>query len=148
MIGALRRIYLFARAYLCLARANALLRRHSLLEVYRLLVRPWKAAPRTLAAGDPLVHEIEWAVARAAAWQWRRTVCVPRSLAAYELLRGCGARPELVVGVTSKPFSSHAWVELDGEPIGDGSMDGRHYHYRPILRLPRDPAPARSTARC
>jgi hypothetical protein len=87
---------------------------------------------------DPLRAEIEWAVARAAAWQWQRTVCLPRSLATYTLLQACGAQPRLIVGVTSQPFSSHAWVELGGTPVGDAEMGGRHYQYRPILRLPKD----------
>ena len=46
--------------------------------------------------------------------------CLERSLVAYRFLSRAGAEPELVVGVTrDEPVRGHAWVRLDGEPVGD-----------------------------
>jgi hypothetical protein len=46
--------------------------------------------------------------------------CLERSLVAYRYLSRAGAEPELVVGVTrDRPVRGHAWVRLDGEPVGD-----------------------------
>ena len=46
--------------------------------------------------------------------------CLERSLVAYRYLSRAGAEPELVVGVSrDEPVRGHAWVRLDGEPLGD-----------------------------
>ena len=46
--------------------------------------------------------------------------CLERSLVAYRYLSRAGAEPELVVGVSRDlPVRGHAWVSLDGEPLGD-----------------------------
>jgi hypothetical protein len=84
------------------------------------------------------VREIAWAVETACAWQWQRTVCLHRSLAAYCLLRAARGRPVYITGVMMRPFASHAWVEIGGCPVADTEMEAVRYHYLPILRLPDD----------
>jgi hypothetical protein len=55
--------------------------------------------------------------------------CVQRSLVLYRLLSRAAAAPKLVLGVRGggAGIAGHAWVELDGEPVGD---DGAHTYQR------------------
>ncbi|WP_266986112.1 lasso peptide biosynthesis B2 protein [Streptomyces melanogenes] len=48
--------------------------------------------------------------------------CLPRSLATVLLCRCRGQWPTWCVGVrTRPPFAAHAWVEAEGEPVGEGT---------------------------
>ena len=49
--------------------------------------------------------------------------CVERSLVLYRLLSRVAAAPKLVLGVkgAGAAIAGHAWVELDGKPLGDES---------------------------
>lgn len=47
--------------------------------------------------------------------------CLQRSLAVMLLARSDGALPDWRVGVRATPFLAHAWVELDGVPIGENT---------------------------
>jgi hypothetical protein len=53
--------------------------------------------------------------------------CLERSLLAYRFLLGTGCAPELVLGVNKTDrVSGHAWVTLNGAPVGhahDGVFD-------------------------
>lgn len=131
------RLRLLVQAYICLLRVHSREKTHPLQQIYAELVLPWREDSREVEPDDPLIARVEWAVRRAAIWQGRRTVCLHKSIATYSLLRAYRARPRLIIGVTSRPFSSHSWVEIDGTPVGDPEMAGRHYHYRPVMRLPR-----------
>jgi hypothetical protein len=49
-----------------------------------------------------------------------REGCLPRSLAVVLLCRARGAWPTWCVGVRRlPPFTAHAWVQVDGEPVGE-----------------------------
>ena len=49
-----------------------------------------------------------------------REGCVPRSLATVLLCRASGVWPTWCVGVRRvPPFGAHAWVEADGEAVGE-----------------------------
>ncbi|MFI8100217.1 lasso peptide biosynthesis B2 protein [Streptomyces sp. NPDC086023] len=51
--------------------------------------------------------------------------CLPRSLATVLLCRCRGQWPTWCVGVrTRPPFAAHAWVEAEGEPVGEGTPPG------------------------
>ncbi|MFJ5552407.1 lasso peptide biosynthesis B2 protein [Streptomyces sp. NPDC093225] len=51
--------------------------------------------------------------------------CLPRSLATVLLCRWRGQWPTWCVGVrTRPPFAAHAWVEAEGEPVGEGTPAG------------------------
>jgi transglutaminase superfamily protein len=50
--------------------------------------------------------------------------CVQRSLATALLCRLRGVWPTWCVGVRANPFSAHAWVEVDGEPVGEPYASG------------------------
>lgn len=51
---------------------------------------------------------------------WKET-CLNRSVILYSMLRQHGYHPRLHIGVsgTDARFTAHAWVSLDGEPLGD-----------------------------
>jgi len=58
-----------------------------------------------------------------AASAWRaRDACVPRSVTSWMLLRAAGHDPAIRFGVerdSTQDFAAHAWIELDGRPIGE-----------------------------
>jgi Transglutaminase-like superfamily len=71
--------------------------------------------------------------------------CLPRSVATALLCRMSGSWPTWRVGVrTVAPFAAHAWVEAEGEPIGeDASPD----FFRPLLTVPPPSAVTSAGAR-
>jgi hypothetical protein len=87
-----------------------------------------------------------------------RPTCLRMSLAAIGLLRASGYAARLALGIRAgDPVDAHAWVEIDGRPVGAA----RHrLDYRPIIRAdeesssssPRDassmlPIPSRTASR-
>jgi Transglutaminase-like superfamily len=59
--------------------------------------------------------------------------CLQRSLATAVLCRMRGTWPTWCTGVRTPPFKAHAWVEVDGQPIGEPQGAG---YYRPIMSVP------------
>ncbi|MER7794111.1 lasso peptide biosynthesis B2 protein [Streptomyces sp. NPDC097640] len=45
--------------------------------------------------------------------------CLQRSVATVLLCRLAGAWPDWCTGIRIEPFRAHAWVEVDGEPVGE-----------------------------
>lgn len=60
--------------------------------------------------------------------------CLERSLATAMLCRLRGVWPEWCTGVSLEPFSAHAWVEAEGEPIGEEAGEIRLF--RVVMRVP------------
>ena len=58
----------------------------------------------------------------AAAFFPGRARCLERSFALHVCLRWCGLPTQIRMGVQPHPFAAHAWVELEGAPVGD-SLD-------------------------
>jgi hypothetical protein len=53
--------------------------------------------------------------------------CLQRSIATALLCRARGVWPTLCTGVRTAPFAAHAWIEVDGEPVGEpGSTAAFH----------------------
>ncbi|MFJ9199565.1 lasso peptide biosynthesis B2 protein [Streptomyces flaveolus] len=51
--------------------------------------------------------------------------CLDRSVAAVLLARLRGSWPDWVSGVNLVPFAAHAWIEVDGRPVGEAlKLDG------------------------
>jgi hypothetical protein len=132
----LRRVVRFCHAYLCLLRIHRVLHHGGFTAAKGVFLRPWRPGNTALDPNGTTVGEIAWAVETACVWQWRRTVCLHRSLAAYCLLRAARGRPVHITGVMMRPFASHAWTEVGGCPVADSEMEAVRYHYRPILCLP------------
>ena len=62
-----------------------------------------------------VVHRVDLA----AAFFPGRARCLERSFALHVCLGWCGVHTSVRLGVQPYPFTAHAWVELDGEPVGD-----------------------------
>ncbi len=45
--------------------------------------------------------------------------CLPRSIATALLARSYGYGVTWCTGVQDRPFAAHAWVEVDGRPVGE-----------------------------
>lgn len=59
--------------------------------------------------------------------------CLPRSLATAILCRMRGVWPTWCTGVRTAPFQAHAWVEVDGVPVGEPHEPG---YYRTMISVP------------
>lgn len=59
--------------------------------------------------------------------------CLERSLVLYRYLGQAGAAPRLVIGLAAgpPPAAGHAWVEVDGAPVGETPADLAGY--RPVV---------------
>ncbi|MBT2387350.1 lasso peptide biosynthesis B2 protein [Streptomyces sp. ISL-11] len=53
--------------------------------------------------------------------------CLQRSIATALLCRLRGVWPDWCTGVRTGPFRAHAWVEVDGRPVGEPHPAG-YYH--------------------
>ncbi|KNB54030.1 hypothetical protein AC230_05645 [Streptomyces caatingaensis] len=53
--------------------------------------------------------------------------CLQRSVATTLLCRMRGVWPDWCAGVRTNPFRAHAWVEVDGRPVGEPHPAG-YYH--------------------
>jgi hypothetical protein len=49
----------------------------------------------------------------------KRVMCLQRSAATTILLRRHGREAEMVIGIQTFPFKSHAWVEIGGTVVND-----------------------------
>lgn len=58
--------------------------------------------------------------------------CLQRSLATVLLCRTRGTWPTWCAGVRTSPFRAHAWVQVDGTPIGEPEPAG---YYRPMMTV-------------
>jgi hypothetical protein len=66
--------------------------------------------------------------------------CLQRSIAAALYCRSRGRWPTWCTGVRTTPFVAHAWIEVDGQAIGELYPAG---YYRPVITV----APAASRPR-
>ncbi|MGW2546929.1 lasso peptide biosynthesis B2 protein [Kitasatospora sp. NPDC001574] len=67
--------------------------------------------------------------------------CLQRSVATALLCRSRGTWPTWCTGVRSDPFRAHAWVEADGQPVGEPASTALYHRVltvpsRPGVRLP------------
>ncbi|MEV0087335.1 lasso peptide biosynthesis B2 protein [Saccharopolyspora sp. NPDC050642] len=62
--------------------------------------------------------------------------CLQRSIATALLCRARGTWPTWCTGVRTQPFAAHAWIEADGQLIGESHPKG---HYRPLLTIGPQP---------
>ncbi|MFE5330464.1 lasso peptide biosynthesis B2 protein [Embleya sp. NPDC056575] len=62
--------------------------------------------------------------------------CLQRSIATALLCRFTGAWPDWCTGIRTDPFRAHAWVEVEGEPVGEVD-DIRRYRVTLTVPCPR-----------
>ncbi|MFI7104271.1 lasso peptide biosynthesis B2 protein [Streptomyces sp. NPDC050161] len=65
--------------------------------------------------------------------------CVQRSLATTLLCRIRGVWPTWCTGVRSDPFRAHAWVEADGQPVGEPPSTALYHRIMSVPSLPDQP---------
>jgi hypothetical protein len=70
------------------------------------------------------------AVRHAGRWWPGRVACLETSLAAHLAAALLGRELTWCVGVrfSPPPTAFHAWAELDGQPVGEYTVAGWHYH--------------------
>lgn len=110
----------------------------------RLLALPRLARVAAGTAGPPdspdmkRVDELLWVIRGVLRRTHRRDFCVPQSLILFRFLRGWGYPATLRFGarVEAGRVKGHAWVDLDGEPVGQ-SHDPRSA-YRVTFSYPPD----------
>lgn len=121
-----RRRALSARVAVWLARPLSLLPPHLLCRTLALLAK----GTRRPAAADVLAwRDAVNSVSRRCAGEG----CLQRSIAVMLLGRFHGATPAWKTGFRPDPFIAHAWVEVDGVPIGEPEAV-RHFHT--VLEVP------------
>ncbi|MFD5030742.1 lasso peptide biosynthesis B2 protein [Streptomyces sp. NPDC058220] len=54
--------------------------------------------------------------------------CLQRSIAGALLCRMRGTWPDWCTGVRTQPFQAHAWLAVNGKPIGENARDVRYFH--------------------
>ncbi len=64
--------------------------------------------------------------------------CLQRSVATALLCRIRGVWPDWCTGVRTGPFRAHAWVEVDGQPVGEPHRAG---YYHRLMIVPSSPEP-------
>jgi hypothetical protein len=104
-------------AYVLLLFFVALLRVWRFPVLYQ-FVRRWPTRRRIFSSRNAGPEEIISALRRAAVWLPVRPLCLAYSAALVVLLRSHAVAAELVIGVTQRPFGSHAWVESEGRIVG------------------------------
>lgn len=92
-------------------------------EKARLGPDPAQSLGRCLALASAARHSERWIASE--------TQCLRRSLALMHLLLRNGLTAELVIGVKTKPFAAHAWVQAEGHVLNDTVDETRRF--TPIL---------------
>jgi hypothetical protein len=83
------------------------------------IIQRWPTASisrRNEEAELPAVCE---AVHSAAVWYPKQTLCLQKASVTTSLLRQHGFPADMKIGVRKQPFHAHAWVEVDGQVVGD-----------------------------
>jgi hypothetical protein len=70
-------------------------------------------------AARELVERCASRVAKAAAFHPGRAECLEQSLVLWLFLRRRGVAAELRLGVQTRPFMAHAWVEHESRPVNE-----------------------------
>ncbi|MFF8642840.1 lasso peptide biosynthesis B2 protein [Streptomyces sp. NPDC015345] len=63
--------------------------------------------------------------------------CLQRSVATTLLCRMRGVWPDWCTGVRTAPFRAHAWVEVDGLPVGEPHRSAEYHRMMVVPALPR-----------
>ncbi|MGH3982067.1 MAG: lasso peptide biosynthesis B2 protein [Pseudonocardiaceae bacterium] len=66
--------------------------------------------------------------------------CPPRSIATALLCRTHGSWPTWHTGVRTIPFTAHAWVEAEGQPVDEPHTTAQT---RPLITVAPNPTPCR-----
>lgn len=117
------------RTLVALASVKLALRTRGFRRTHRLFATA--AVRRTAASVD--VSDIIYTVSAAAAFLPWRALCLEQSLTLCYLLRRHGHDAIVRLGVRPHPFAAHAWVEIDGTPLGESPEHLRTFATFPSL---------------
>lgn len=104
-------------AFLLLAAADAILSMAGFHSLYQ-AVNAWSIKANGLG-GPQLITRLRFAAEQACTWYPKQALCLQRSVVLTWILRSCGVKGEMVIGVHKMPFYGHAWVELEGKVLND-----------------------------
>ena len=118
--------WLLLRLLVLLPASRLMLRALGYVRLRRLLER-WSrmGVARSASAEDLLQSEhLAGLVALAGRRGLIRVTCLPQALLLHALLRRRGLQPELRIGVRKphEAVEAHAWVELQGQELGEGAL--------------------------
>ncbi len=128
------------RALATLHRVHRRTRRHRIAGLLQLLASPDPTArgARSHADTDTVCSAVVATLNVACLLHPATIRCLEWSGACVLLGRQLGLRPRLVIGVCNRPFAAHAWVECNGQVIGDDPR--RRLQLAVIFTTPPDPA--------
>ncbi|MBD1372841.1 lasso peptide biosynthesis B2 protein [Hazenella sp. IB182357] len=113
-------------AWFYLLYASYLLKTRSLEQIQTILI---ERKLKCMAEGiEQDIEEKLELVLKVNRFYFTRTACLENSLALFLWTTSKGEAINWCVGVRLAPFSSHAWIEVDGQPVGE-SID----HYKKII---------------
>ena len=113
----IRAILLSSHALTVLIMINLVLRWKGLSGVQTWILRPWKEGVGTVPPQECEIKAVKQAINWACSCRFMKSRCLDRALLSYYVLRSIGTSPSFFIGVRRRPFSAHAWVELDGRPF-------------------------------
>ena len=83
------------------------------------IIRQWPIANGRSRQERPELPALCEAVHTAAVWYPKQTLCLQKASVTTSLLRQHGFPADMKIGVRKQPFHAHAWVEVDGQVVGD-----------------------------
>lgn len=83
------------------------------------IIRKWPVANTRRGSNRAELPALCEAVHTAAVWYPRQTLCLQKASVTTSLLRQHGFHADMKIGVRKQPFHAHAWVEVDGQVVGD-----------------------------
>lgn len=83
------------------------------------IIRQWPVANIRRPNYSVELPDVCEAVHTAAVWYPKQTLCLQKASVTTSLLRQHGFQADMKIGVRKQPFHAHAWVEVDGQVVGD-----------------------------
>jgi hypothetical protein len=83
------------------------------------IIRQWPIANTSYQREGAELPQLSEAVNAAAVWYPKQTLCLQKASVTTSLLRQHGFQADMKIGVRKQPFHAHAWVEVDGQVVGD-----------------------------
>jgi|RhiMethySRZTD1v2_1073278.scaffolds.fasta_scaffold29423_2 transglutaminase superfamily protein/coenzyme PQQ synthesis protein D (PqqD) len=83
------------------------------------IIRQWPIANGRRVTEQTELPALCEVVHSAAVWYPKQTLCLQKASVTTSLLRQHGFPADMKIGVRKQPFHAHAWVEVDGQVVGD-----------------------------
>jgi hypothetical protein len=79
-------------------------------------IKSWPVRPVTEV---PPLENVYATLLTALSWYPKQALCLQRSAVTTCLLRSSGIGAQMIIGCKKLPFLAHAWVEVNGQVVGD-----------------------------